>query len=203
MFQLGTVIFVSFESDSREEMFHRANVAMWEDETLTAEFATPVHAVSGSELNIYYEDGSKFMKVTGTVEEFLLPQARRAIQIIITEEPKPANQRACFRVSAEGAGLTADINETAKYSLVDVSNDGFAIVSAETFEVGNVVLATLSHGSEKFSGKACIRSVQDLSRGKYRCGLQALESESNLRKALQRITMSLQREQIQRLTKRS
>ena len=94
------------------------------------------------------------------------------------------------------------INGTPGYALVDLSPEGFAIVTPADFGVGNVVSAELGHDGQIFSGRAVVRSVQALDQRRYRYGLQALESEDDLRKGLQHIAISLQREQLRRIADR-
>ena len=74
--------------------------------------------------------------------------------------------------------------------------DGLGMVASSKHGIGDLVQVTLSYGEQMFSGLARIRNVKQLKDGKFRYGLEAMQTAWELRKALRDINLSIQREQL-------
>lgn len=83
---------------------------------------------------------------------------------------------------------------------------GLGVETDVPLEVGDVVRVELDHGGQRCGGMARVQGVREGVAGKHRCGLHAVEAQrgaakSELQKALEQLSATVQREQLRRMAR--
>ena len=158
----------------------------------------------GTELFVYYEIRRRFLQqparvLSVTPEE----ETRLRIELETTGDPVSAESRECYRVSCYAANVKAQLGEEPEMcEVLDVSATGFAVFSTAEHGVGKMFQATLYHNGNPFHGTVVVQSAREFGK-KMRYGLRALDDQrpkATLKSALNRINLSVQREQAARLS---
>lgn len=116
-------------------------------------------------------------------------------------EPISAEARQTYRVSTISARIEARVGSETGLPVQDLSATGFAVLADEIYLVGQTVDVSIRHGEESCAGKAAIQSFRELESGRLRYGLRAIAEDPRAREflsTLQRISLAVQREQLQR-----
>lgn len=198
MFGTGSLVFVQFS----ERGMLRAAVLEHTDNTITAEFTEQIRPVVGSAVQLFWHADESvkrnFMRASARVQAYLRADPNAVIRFLVTSESEPTEFRQGFRVSVAGAGLTIDIDDEKECPLLDVSALGFGVTASSIFEIGTILQATCNDKGVKFTGKAVVRSIYKRDDGRFRYGCEALEREHDLQRGLQKISTTVQREQLRR-----
>lgn len=116
-------------------------------------------------------------------------------------DPISAESRQCYRVSTISAGIEAHFGQESNLQVQDLSATGFAVLADTRYAIGQVVDVKVRHGEESCHGLVSIQSFRELESGRLRYGLRAIEKDPHARiflATLQRISLAVQREQLQR-----
>lgn len=116
-------------------------------------------------------------------------------------DPISAESRETYRVSTISAGLEARVGVAENVSVQDLSSTGFAVLCEDEYQLGQTVEVGIAHGEEECHGIASIQSIRQLGAGRIRYGLRAIEEDAHtgeFLQVLQRISLAVQREQLQR-----
>ncbi len=220
MLQAGDRFYVQIPNQSGERILHPATVVEHEDSKFTAEVkvsSPPLEA--GKDIIIFFELEKEFMQQSGQLD-MVKPSdvpaddsvdnssqtnslAGTAIGFQLVGDPISAENRQCYRVSTVMVDLTATLDGEANCHLLDISSNGFSLVSSREHTFGTLVEVTLEYGLKNYSGKARIQSVIEHPRGVFRYGLYGIEdknADNELGKALRVISMDIQRLQLRRRT---
>jgi len=121
-----------------------------------------------------------------------------------TGEAVSAENRQCYRVSTVVASaVSAELNDQQSCPVLDVSATGFSVLCDAELRPGQVVRTKLEHEQQQCSGTAIVQSAKELPDGRTRYGMYCAgneKSNGDLLKGLQRISASLQRQQLRRMT---
>jgi hypothetical protein len=115
-------------------------------------------------------------------------------------EPVSAESRECYRVSAHAAHVRAHLGESPACEVVDVSASGFSVYTREELQPGHALRATLLHEGAAIEGLVRVRNLRRSRGGRLRCGVSCIDDNGNsvLGRALARLNLALQREQLAR-----
>lgn len=116
-------------------------------------------------------------------------------------DPISAESRQCYRVSTISAGIEARFGQETNLQVQDLSATGFAVLADARYAIGQIVDVKVRHGEEACHGRVSIQSFRELESGRLRYGLRAIEKDPHARiflATLQRISLAVQREQLQR-----
>lgn len=116
-------------------------------------------------------------------------------------DPISAEARQNYRVSTISAGIQAVMGEEANLQVQDLSATGFAVLADQQYTIGQVLDVSIRHGEEACHGLVSIQSFRELESGRLRYGLRAIEKDPHAKvflATLQRISLAVQREQLQR-----
>lgn len=200
----GSTVFLRFPGETQRRILHTTTVTqtMGSDNlTVTPEDQT-LKLEAGQELLIYFEHRRQFMQQPARVEALLEGEAGPVFAIQTLGEPMSAESRQCYRVSTAISDLTASFGGEDGCPLRDVSVTGFAVIASGRYKTGEVVDAELSFEGRRYTGKVSIQGVCEATDGRYRYGVNCvkmMESAQSLSKGLQQISMSVQRQQLNRL----
>jgi hypothetical protein len=195
-------IFFSIPNESKKLILHPATVKETGTCGYTAELEeSEVGLEAGQDVFVYYEFRRKFVKQAARVETVMQTDPT-LVGFRVTGEAISAESREWFRVSTVMAKLSADFGPETGCPLLDVSSVGFAVEATQSYQVGDVLTATLKYQSRQFSGKARIQSVRELGGSRFRYGVHSIEDKTSggdLRKGQQQISAAVEREHLRRL----
>lgn len=218
-----TSVYLLVPNESNERVLHPGRVVVLEgDDQLVIEIAaTVLLPASGTGVNLFFEQGTKFMQQGATLIEAREPMAvattteapasgeqpgteapaepTRAICIRPEGKPVSAESRGSYRVSVAALEIPARVEKERDCRLVDVSPEGFAAVMRTNHRLGTVVKVKTEYEGEHLDGRVRVQTVKPLAGGKFRIGFLCPSTEATMRRSLQKLTSAVQRAQLQRL----
>ncbi len=214
MVGIGVGCFLQLPGDSKQRVLHPARVTELADEIYTVESeenGLPVEPEM--DVLLYFENNREFMQQSGRIEAVDTIDAsdggsdddgpKLLISFKTTGDPVSAESRQWYRVSTVVVGYQADLNAEKDCRVLDVSKTGLAVVSEETYTIGNVVSVSIVEDGQTYTGNICVQSVRDLGQGQTRYGLHCVSdktAQGTLADGLQRASMRIQREQLRRIS---
>ncbi len=200
----GSTVFLRFPNESKNRILHPTTVTeTGGSDNLTVLPDNPELTLEvGQELLIYFEQRRQFMQQPAQVEALLEGETGPVATLKTVGEAVSAESRQCYRVSTVLSDLTATFDGVEGCSLRDVSVTGFAVISANRYKNGQVLDAELRFEGKRYTGKASVQSVTQLPEGLVRYGVNCVKasaSPTSLIKGVQQISMSVQRQQLNRL----
>lgn len=157
------------------------------------------------EVLMYFNGKSEFMQQIARIKEIAQPEGGSGDPIIFTLEPIgdaiSAESRQNYRVSTISAGLEASVGEESDLAVQDLSSAGFAVLASAEYDLRQTVEVSIAHGEEQCHCIAAIQSVRNVGPGRIRYGIRAIEEDPHtgeFLQVLQRISLAVQREQLQR-----
>lgn len=198
-------IFVRFQNESTNRILHPVDVVqVGGPDNLTVKPENPELPLEAEqELLIYFEKQRKFMQQPAKVEAILDSEEGVVAAMKTIGEPVSAESRQCYRVSTVLSKLTATFDGVDGCSLRDVSVTGFSVLSKKQYKNGQVIDAEIRFEGKRYTGKTSVQSVTPLEDGVIRYGVncvKAAASPTELSKGIQQISMSVQRQQLNRLS---
>lgn len=167
--------------------------------------AEPFAFEADQEVLMYFNGKSEFMQQVARVREIVEPEAGSGEPITFTLEPVgdpiSAENRQNYRVSTISADLEARVGEEENLDVQDLSSTGFAVLASADYDLGQTVEVSIAHGEEQCHGIASVQSVRNFGLGRIRYGMRAIEEDPHtgeFLQVLQRISLAVQREQLQR-----
>lgn len=196
MFEPGQEINVDAESGKRRFLtLFRVEEAADQLLTLRATEHDAATPGQGQTVMLCFHKGASFMRIDARVASFV----GGAIQFALLTEAKACESREAFRVSVEGAGFIATVNDRSKCEIIDVSPDGLGILSKDRRFADEGVPVELEIDGKTYKGPCVVRNVRQTPLG-WRAGLELMKSAkaSTLRTGLQKLTMQGQRLRLKR-----
>ncbi len=204
MSAIGLTVFLRFPGETRRRVLFPSTVTQLsggDGVTVRPEDAGLSFAV-GQELLVYSERQRQFVQQPARVEALLDSEAGGLVVLKTTGEPTPAESRQCYRVSTALSDLTITFDGVEGCSLRDVSVTGFAVVSPNQYQTGQVLDVGLLFEGKRYTGQASIQSKARMPDERTRYGVNCVRdkaSASSLTKGVQQVSMSVQRRQLSRL----
>lgn len=167
--------------------------------------AEPFGFEVGQEVLMYFMGSREFMQQIGRVEEITEAPEGSSEGPTFTLAPVgdaiSAESRQHYRVSTISAGIEARVGDEHGLSVQDLSSTGFAVVARERYEIGQTVQVEIAHEDEQCHGIASIQSIREFGPERIRYGMRAIDEDPHtgeFLEVLQRISLAIQREQLQR-----
>jgi hypothetical protein len=200
----GSTIFIRFPNESNNRILHPVDVTETSgSDNLTVLPENPDLALEAEqEVLIYFEKKRKFMQQPARVEALLEGEQGNVAILKTLGEPVSAESRQCYRVSTVLSKLTTTFDGVEGCSLRDVSVTGFAVISSKKYKTGQIIDAELRFEGKRYTGKTSVQSVTEMPEGQFRYGVNCVKtaaSPQSLSKGVQQISMSVQRQQLNRL----
>lgn len=201
----GTGCFVQVPDDSSQRILHSAVVQGFANNTYTAELQEDAALLeSGQDIFVYYESSGKFARQPARIDLIADTPSGRRFSFQFTGDAVSGETRQCYRVSTIMAAVTATFGDEENCRVVDVSPTGFAVIATEQYMATDIVEVTIRFEGETFKGQGRIESVKELSLGRIRYGLHCVDgkaTDETLRKGLQQISATVQRQHLRRLSR--
>ena len=205
MTNINSGIFIEGQSGSGQRVLHPAEILDSMKRVITAKLqTTELECELGQKLMVYYQIGDKFLKQPALIESCDTSEEMSDIQFTLLDEPVSAEQRETYRVSAAMAELYVDISDEMGCELLDISMTGCSFISNVQYLLGQLVHITFYHEGEPITGEAVVQSVRQFDAERTRYGLHCIcvrDTDSRLKRCLREITMTIQRSQLQRLSR--
>ena len=167
--------------------------------------AEPFEFEEGQEVLMYFNGKREFMQQVGRVTTIAQPEEGTSEPVTFTLEPVgdpiSAESRQNYRVSTISAELEARVGEEEHVAVQDLSSTGFAVLASTEYKLGQTMEVSIQHDEEQCHGIASVQSIRELGPGRIRYGLRAIEEDPHtgeFLQVLQRISLAVQREQLQR-----
>ena len=190
------------KSDKR--VLHRAKVVSFNESIYIAELDDESPILEDEmDCFIYFEMDRKFMCQTAKIKSVTMTEANTLFEFETFGEPFSAENRQALRISSVGADLTATFGSEENCEVVDVSPTGFAVYGKKKHGIGSHVEATLNFQGEAFRGMVSIMTAI-ARKGEIRYGVRCIDDlkfGGSLKKGLGRITMTIQRQQLARISR--
>jgi hypothetical protein len=200
----GNLVFLRLPSGAERELLPMRVLSV-RSHALTAECEDcNVDASAGTEALMFFKDDGPFTRQRIRIDAVMPGEARTVIGFTTLGHPEIADSRRSHRVTAEAAGLFATIGSEERCLLLDVSIEGFAVISSATHRIGDLVAVILHYGNERFKGTACIQSAHALPDGRWRYGLQSVGDRvrgGGLQRGQLQIGIGIQRAELDQLTR--
>ena len=157
------------------------------------------------EVLMYFSGKNEFMQQVGCIKEIIEAEegSDEGPMFVIDPigDPISAESRQNYRVSTLSANLEARVGDEENLQVQDLSSTGFAVLAGEEYELGQVIEVGIAHADMQCHGRASVQSVRPLGPNRIRYGLRAIEEDPHtgeFLQVLQKISLSVQREQLQR-----
>ena len=198
---------LSIESDTR--VLHPCTLVESDEATFTAE-------VDDGELKLdvgltliafFYNRRREFVKQSVCVESLEKmdrdehAQAKLRFRLERSGHCRSAEKRECYRVSTATDRYMVEFGERSDCHVVNMSPNGFAVISDEVFEPGDIVRVKTRLDNCSCIGHVRIQNVRVMEDGQFCYGVQCIDRE--LEPSLQKCSMDVQREQLRRLAVRT
>ncbi len=200
-----TGFFVQVPDESSQRILHSAVVQGFVSDTYTADLhedAAPLE--SGQDIFVYYESSGKFKCQSARIVRVVDTPSGRTFSFQFAADAVSGEGRRCYRVSTVMAVVTATLGDEENCPVVDVSATGFAVIAAEQYMATDVIDVAVRFEGETFNGRGRIESAREIRVGRFRYGVQCVDGKvtaETLRKGLQHISATVQRQHLHRLSR--
>lgn len=214
MLKLGNDVLFQEPTVTTRRLRRSVVVAVGEDSVSVRFVGEPFAFAVDQDVLMYFTGKREFMQQIGKIREIEVPaasadastsaSAAKEGPVFVIEpvgDPISAEARQHYRVSTISAGIAARMGQEGDLQVQDLSATGFAVLADQQYALGQVVQVSISHGDEACHGLVSIQSVRELESGRLRYGLRAIEKDPHAKDfvaTLQRISLAVQREQLQR-----
>jgi hypothetical protein len=193
MLDVGAPMFVIIPDKLKAPVFHPGRVIEATEGTFKASFDQLTPPSVGSRICTFSEVTGKFFQQEAIIKE--IDQTKYNIIISFQSEgvPTSAEKRASFRIRTSRIFIAGRIADESRCRVMDVSLEGFSAITGRALEVGSLVSIQLVYDTEVLKGQARVQCAKALSNGKHRYGFLVPETNTKMRRSLERITSKVQR----------
>jgi hypothetical protein len=216
MLSVNRPCFLLIPNERNERILQRGIVVQLNGNDAVIQFEKPVGLKAGDETTLAAEVRGKFLQqgvnvvamgaaaerpTTGSTAPPALPSPGCMISVTCVGEPVSAEKRGSFRVSVAAAAgdITARVGKQKDCHLADVSPEGCGIVCPESLTVGQTVNVAFTFQGITVEAPMRVQTARQLRNGRVRVGLFVPDKTSPARRALEKLSMLMQRLQLQRL----
>lgn len=203
MLKLGNDVLFQEPTVSTRRLRRSVVVAAGENSISARFVGEPFAFAVDQDVLMYFTGKREFMQQIGKILEIEAPAVKEGPVFVIEPvgDPISAEARRHYRVSTISAGIEARMAEEGSLQVQDLSATGFAVLADQQYAIGQVVEVSIRHGEEACHGLVAVQSFSELESGRLRYGLRAIEKDPHAKDfvaTLQRISLAVQREQLQR-----
>lgn len=205
MLKTESNIFFKIPDESTEIALHRAKIITTKENLYTAELEEEDLTLENEMgLFIYFEMDRKFTRQAARIISVHRAEPHTSVEFETTGEPVSAENRQTLRISTVGSDLTATFGKEKNCQVVDISPTGFAVYAAKEHQIKSEVDAILYFEGEEYQGTVAVMAAIPR-KNETRYGVYCIDeatSGSTLKNGLGKITMTIQRQQLARVSRR-
>ena len=123
---------------------------------------------------LFHDEDGRLLKRPGVVGEVISAGSEGVAELLLEGAPVGADLRSTARVSTVVVGLGVTVNDEVDCPMLDASAVGFAVLSSQKLEVGQIVAARFTYQRRTYRGNAAVCSARALSAQDFRYGLQCV-----------------------------
>jgi hypothetical protein len=199
MLATGSEMFLFIPNESNTRTLHPGKVIESTSDAFVGQFEEAILPEVFASVNAFGEVDGKFFQQAAIVTELRQELPVPIIAFSRAGEPVSAENREIFRVCVAMAGISAKVEREDGCSVMDISPVGLAAMAATEHKLGTDVRVAFHHEAWTVSTGARVQTVKPRPDGRYRYGLLAFGKNTEAHKALQQISMSMQKQQLRRL----
>jgi hypothetical protein len=203
MLTVGTLIFLLTPDSSKKRILKPGKVIESANGTIIVQMDEAITLEDGCEVIAFFKTGNKFVQQGAVVltapEQNALPPGGSPIAFKLIGEAISAEKRQLYRVSVPLSNIRARIGTELACQIVDISPEGCAAITRQKYVIGSTVQIHFIHEGESVLAQARVQTCKTLSDGSYRYGFYIGDKISPARRALNAISMMVQRRQLKRL----
>jgi hypothetical protein len=216
MFSVGHVVHLWNPATSRQRVLVSGKVEQILDggAVVVARFEEPIGAAAGANVQVYAEMRGKFYQQGATVRAVPATDAEGkpiaaetpVVELQRVGEPVSAESRGSYRVATTISNIFCTLTNDAKtkrnpLQVVDVSPEGFAILMPAAPSVGTMLAVRWEFAGIVVEGPARVQTIKQTRGGSFRVGLLLPDRASPARKAIEKASVALQRDQLRRASR--
>ncbi|MBV8780974.1 MAG: PilZ domain-containing protein [Phycisphaerae bacterium] len=187
-------------SNSNRRVLHPGLVLESDDKRVVCQFEEPIAPVEGSDVIAFGLVKEKFFQQSVRVKSYLPSNGSPIIEFQRTGDPVSAEQRQTYRASVTIANIRAKVGNEPNCLIVDISGEGFGAIATAEYKLGSVVQVLFSVEDQTVNTAVRVQTARQRADGKYRYGFLVAEKNNPARKALNLISLMMQRRQLKRLS---
>ena len=199
MFAVGKPCFLQIITPSGQKILKVGKVIEREASQVAVHFEEPVSPQLDQSVLLFAESNRRFFQQACVVCGMRLELTPPGFVFELQGEPVSAEQRGSYRVSLVTAKLMGRLGK-GKCALADVSPEGLGTITTQQLKLGQRVEVELTVEGTSVYGLLCVQTVKQLSPTRFRYGLYAPEPKSLMRRSLERLTSTMQRYQLKRIS---
>jgi hypothetical protein len=203
MLTVGTPIFLLVPDSSKKRILRPGKIVESAQGLLVAHSEDNLSIQEGCEVIVFFNAGGKFMQQAALVvapdQQPAPPAQPPALTFKFIGEAVSAEKRQLYRVSVPLANIRARIGTELACHIVDISPEGCAAITKQRYVIGSTIQIHFIHEGESVLAQARVQTMKTLSEGTYRYGFHIGDKISPARRALNAISMMVQRQQLRRL----
>lgn len=169
------------------------------DSSCIIEFHEHIWPQAGTSVTLYADVRGKFFQQSGRVAQLLQAKPCVVIAFALEGESSPADTRSSFRVGVAAWDISARVGEDENCTLCDVSAEGIGVITNTAYMVGSMVNIRVSAQNCIVEGTMRVQSCARHSETQFRCGMLAEDSRHPLRRAVEKLSIAIQRAQLRRM----
>jgi hypothetical protein len=200
----GSRIFLRFDSPSRGRLLQSGIVQEIREGGLTLAFEARHLAVeTGEEKLVYYNKARDFVRQPVLVEAQSSGGPPFVLSVKSIGDAVSAGTREEDRVSTNGTGLRATLEDEDSCLIQDVSLSGLAVVSNRKYPIGRCLEVAIRYGDEEYVGQVEVQCAHPLEGGETRYGLLGVfdtDVGRSLQNAFTRMTLEIQQQRLKHIS---
>lgn len=198
-----SILYVQLPDVTPQRVLHACQVVEVDGSTQKIHAAEALVGIKAdATLLVYFEQQATFVQQPARVRavEATDDGTGEIVELELLGKPVNAEQRQVYRVSCLESDINATMNNEPDCKIVDISATGFGVHCASRFHIGASVAAQVHWQGETLRGPVVVVSVRQVSDTQHRYGVRSIDSGgTTLHKALTRISLGVQREQMRRI----
>ena len=204
MLSVGLSCLILLPNEQNKRLLIPGKVLELQGDDAIVELEEPLGLEVGCETSAFAEWRGKFFQQGITIAPMIVaegaaPASPNIVRFTRVGEAVSAESRGSYRVSVATCELFAHVGDQTRCHVVDISPEGCAVICSQPLTVGQTVEVGFSFDGMTVGGEMKVQTVKELRNGKLRFGLFAHDKKSTSRKALQNLSIIMQRLQLKRL----
>lgn len=200
----GQEIYVRLPTEAEDRVLHTSLCLEWDEEKAVVSINDDELGLeAGQDLLIYFTEKTKFLQMAVRITHANHEGQSLLLELKRQSNPISADGRETFRITTLTAGIDARVEGNDPCALRDISMVGFAIVTSETYQMGQSLSVIVERGENaRYEGRACVHSIRKLRKNHIRYGFRAMPDKGawNLEEGLASLTSQVQSDQLRRVT---
>jgi hypothetical protein len=222
---VGNSLFLLLPESAQKRVLHPGKVVELQSAAIVCEFQRKLDLPPGTEILVFFSGtNGRFMQQGALViapetspETSAAPAIEKqpaaaeqpatapapcnpTVTFELVGEAVSAEKRQTYRVSIPLANIKGQVGSEADCHVVDVSPLGCAVVTRREYKIGSTVQVQFACEGHSVAAEMRVQTMKPTPEGRFRYGFFVAEKTSPARKTLMAMSMSIQRQQLKRMS---